>query len=108
MSPLAICPADWPSASYGNIRSTLLSLKWQEHDGQTFLTPSGEYAVFFEHGKWLMTREADFEFLVEMGKGETREELCELLMTLGLMPEPQAYSEADECDRKYHEMVEGA
>ena len=108
MSPLAICPADWPSASYGNIRSTLISLKWQEHDNQVFLMPDGYYAVFFSKGKWVCTREEDFEFLVEMGKGETREELCELLMTLGLMPEPQAYSADDEGDRKYHEIAEGA
>ncbi len=108
MSPLAICPPDWPSAAFGNIRSTLMSLKWQEHE-QSFLTPSGEYAIFFEHGKWVMTRDdLDSDQLIQVATGETRDELCEVLMQRGLMPEPQAWSEADEGDRKCHEARESA
>ena len=100
-------PVDWPLLHWGTLRGTLMSLGWQEHD-ESFITKDGYFSVFVEDDRWVLAQEMDFEHLVERGKGETREELCELLMTLGLMPEPQAYSADDEGDRKYHEIAEGA
>lgn len=85
-SPALETSESWPIPEWGKIRGLLLSLNWAEAEDKFFFD-HGRWCVYFCAGKFWLVEDADWQYLVERGKGTTRNELIEALMEVDLMRE---------------------